>query len=318
MYRHLASEAGNQALGAPQDVRHRAFRMRRTGLHSMGRVEKMRWLASASKETVMWQRRRWLAAAGAGWLGIGPVWGQAAAGTVGVVILHGKGGGPRGLVLPLAEALQARGMRVRNLAMPWSGRRHYDAGPESAQEQVARAIAELKREGAQRVFLVGHSQGGVFALHLAALLPLAGVVALAPGGNVASPVFETHLGSERRLARELVAAGRGSDVQTFADFEGSNGKNAVQARADVYWAWFDPQGVMNQERAIRAVPVNLPVLYVAPTGDFPALRRANPGLYSQLPSKALSRYAEPHASHTEAPTEAASLVGDWLMETAAR
>lgn len=265
----------------------------------------------------MWQRRQWLMVAVAGLVGHRAVLAQPA-GEVGVVIMHGKGGGPKGLVRKLAEALQARGMRVRNLTMPWSGQRNYDAGPEAAQAQVAQAITELQGEGARRVFLIGHSQGGVYALHLAAQLPVAGIVALAPGGNVASAVFETHLGAERRRAREMVEAGRGAEAENFADYEGSKGKNVFRARADVYWAWFDPQGVMNQERAIRAVPATLPVLYVAPTGDYPALRKANPGLYSQLPSKAVSRYAEPAASHMQVPSDAAALIGDWLMEMAAR
>lgn len=264
----------------------------------------------------MWQRRKWIAGTAALLaLGRATVHAQAP-GSIGVVILHGKGGGPKGLVRKLAEALQERGMKVRNLAMPWSGQRNYDVSPDAGQEEVARALAELQREGAQRLFLVGHSQGGVFALHLAARLPVAGVVAVAPGGNVASSIFEQQIGAHRARARELVAAGRGAEVQAFADSEGSKGTNEVRTRADVYWAWFDPAGVMNQERALRALPAQLPVLYVAPTGDYPALRRVNPGMFALLRSQPLTRYLQPDASHVRVPTVAREAIADWLIEAA--
>ncbi|MCA3236715.1 MAG: alpha/beta fold hydrolase [Curvibacter sp.] len=239
-------------------------------------------------------------------------------GCIGVVVMHGKGGKPDGLVGELASGLAGRGMQVRNLEMPWSGRRNYDVAPEAAEAEVAQALDELRRAGAQRLFLVGHSQGGVFALHLGARLPLAGVVAVAPGGNVAAPIYEQQIGAHGAQARELLTAGRGAEVQSFADYEGSKGTTEVRTRADVYWAWFDPAGVMNQERALRALPAQLPVLYVAPTGDYPALRRVNPSLFALLPSQPLTRYLQPDTNHARVPAYAREAIADWLIEASAR
>ncbi|WP_168163352.1 alpha/beta hydrolase [Curvibacter sp. PAE-UM] len=261
----------------------------------------------------MLQRRTWMIAA----LASVALSVAAQTGRIGVVVMHGKGGRPDGLVTELASGLAARGMLVRNLEMPWSGRRGYDVAPEAAEAEVTQALEDLQRAGATRLFLVGHSQGGLYALHLGARLPLAGVVAVAPGGNVAASVYEQHIGAQRARARELVAAGRGAEVQVFADYEGSKGTNEVRTRADVYWAWFDPLGVMNQERALRALPAQLPVLYVAPTGDYPALRRANPGLFAILPPQPLTRYLQPDASHTRVPTVAREAIAGWLIEAAA-
>lgn len=239
-------------------------------------------------------------------------------GHIGVVVMHGKGGQPDGLVAELAGSLAARGMRVRNLEMPWSGRRGYDVSPQAAEAEVAQALEDLRGAGAQRLFLVGHSQGGLYALHLAGRLPLAGVVAVAPGGNVGAAIYEQQIGPQRAQARALVAEGRGAEVHAFADYEGSKGTTEVRTRADIYWAWFDPQGVMNQERALRALPANLPVLYVAPTGDYPALRRANPGLFAILPAQPLTRYLQPAASHARAPAVAREAIADWLAEAGGR
>lgn len=236
---------------------------------------------------------------------------------IGVVVMHGKGGRPDRLVGELAAHLLARGFLVRNLEMPWSGRRNYDASPDDAQAEVAQAWAGLQGSGATRLFLVGHSQGGLYALHLGARLPLlTGVVAVAPGGNVASAVYEEQIGAERARARALIEAGRGTEVDAYADYEGSKGKNTVRTRAELYWAWFDPQGVMNQERALRALPARLPVLYIAPTGDYPALQRVNPRLYALLTPQALTRLLQPSASHSQAPTVAREAIADWLIEVA--
>ncbi|QBK04295.1 alpha/beta hydrolase [Hylemonella gracilis] len=236
---------------------------------------------------------------------------------IGVVVMHGKGGRPDRLVGELAAHLQARGFLVRNLEMPWSGRRNYDASPDEAQAEVAQAWVGLQGDGATRLFLVGHSQGGLYALHLGARLPLlTGVVAVAPGGNVGSVAYEEQIGVERARARASVEAGRGAEIDAFADYEGSKGKSTVRTRAEIYWAWFDPQGVMNQERALRALPARMPVLYIAPTGDYPALQRVNPRLYALLSPQALTRLLQPAASHAQAPTVAREAIANWLVEVA--
>lgn len=247
----------------------------------------------------------------------GTAWGQSAAPVpaqhIGVVVLHGKGGQPSGLVAGLAAQLQAQGFQVRNLEMPWSGQRQYDASPLQAQQQVADALDAMARNGALRRVVVGHSQGAVFALHLAARLPLDAVVAIAPGGNTGTALYAQKLGAHLAQARALVEAGRGQELADFADYEGSKGLLPVRTRADLFAAWFDPQGVMHLERALRTVPSTLPVLYLAPTGDYPALQRANPGLFALLPPNPRHRFEQPDATHTNVPTLAAAHIGQWLV-----
>src|SRR5262245_47490954 len=92
-------------------------------------------------------------------------------GPIGIVIMHGKGGDPAGIVSRLAETLEAEGYLVTNLEMPWSGKRNYDVPVARAEEEVAAAMAALRTRGASRVFVAGHSQGAAFALHLAGKLP---------------------------------------------------------------------------------------------------------------------------------------------------
>ncbi|MGP1665661.1 MAG: hypothetical protein ACTS5I_07085, partial [Rhodanobacter sp.] len=41
--------------------------------------------------------------------------------SMGIVVMHGKGGSPDRLVKPLANGLEKKGYRVASLEMPWSG-----------------------------------------------------------------------------------------------------------------------------------------------------------------------------------------------------
>ena len=53
--------------------------------------------------------------------------------TIGIVIMHGKGGRPERFVSVLAEGLERKGWLVANIEMPWSGRREYDVDTAGAE-----------------------------------------------------------------------------------------------------------------------------------------------------------------------------------------
>src|SRR4051794_919699 len=85
---------------------------------------------------------------------------------IGVVVMHGKGGSPTRFVSELASALQDQGVLVANLDMPWSGSRNYDVDTAAAEKQVQEALDGMRAKGATKLFVAGHSQGGIFALHV--------------------------------------------------------------------------------------------------------------------------------------------------------
>jgi dienelactone hydrolase len=93
---------------------------------------------------------------------------------IGIVVMHGKGGLPTGYVAHLANTLAAKGYLVASPEMPWSGRRHYDVPVRRAEEEVDAAVNALRSRGAVKVFVAGHSQGGLFALHVAGALAFDG------------------------------------------------------------------------------------------------------------------------------------------------
>jgi len=133
---------------------------------------------------------------------------------IGVVIMHGKGGSPTRFVAGLASFLEQKGYLVANLEMPWSGSREYNATVEAAEKEVDAAIDSLRAKGAVKVFVAGHSQGGLFAIYYGGKHPVDGIIAIAPGGNVATPIYRREVGPSVEQARRLIADGKGNVPKT--------------------------------------------------------------------------------------------------------
>jgi pimeloyl-ACP methyl ester carboxylesterase len=238
----------------------------------------------------------------------------AAPNTIGVVVMHGKGGSPTRHVSGLASFLGQKGILVANLDMPWSGRREYDVPVEAAEKEVDAALAAMRAQGAGKLFVIGHSQGGVFAIHYGSKHPVDGVIAIAPGGNVANPVFRKELGPMVEKVRQLIAEGKGNQRLRLNDYESSKGTLTVTTTPAAYLSWFDPEGAMNQLKSSKALSPQTPVLFVAPKNDYPGLVRVKSMMFEALPKHPLTRMVEPDASHLEAPSAAREEIVRWIAE----
>jgi len=235
---------------------------------------------------------------------------------IGIVLMHGKGGMPTGHVAELARQLQTQGILLANLEMPWSKQREYDVPVSAGVAEVETALAALRGQGAHKLFVAGHSQGGVFAFHLGTRLKFDGLVAIAPGGNVANAVYAEKLGSHIAQARRLLADGKGGEKMAFADYEGAKGTFPVLTTPAIYLSWFDPDGAMNQAKSAQEMNPAIPVLYVAPTQDYPGLQRVKQQMFGALPKNPLTKMVQPQASHTGAPTASVQLILDWTLAVA--
>jgi pimeloyl-ACP methyl ester carboxylesterase len=181
---------------------------------------------------------------------------------------------------------------------------------------VDAALDALRARGAGKVFVAGHSQGGLFALHYGGKRPVDGVIAIAPGGNVANQVFRKELGPTVEQARKLVAQGKGNERTRLGDYENAKGSYPVTSTPAAYLTWFDPDGAMNQVKASNAMHPQVPVLFVAPKNDYPGLLRVRPMMFDALPKHALTRMVEPAASHIDAPSAAREEIAGWIAEVA--
>lgn len=234
---------------------------------------------------------------------------------IGVVVMHGKGGQPSRHVSELAAAMERAGFQVANLEMPWSGRRQYDVPISGAIEEVTNALQGFRAKGAKKVFLAGHSQGGLFALHYAGTQSVDGVLAITPGGQVDSSAFLSNLGSHLENARDMIKEGRGNERADFADYEGSKGTNPITTAPSIYLDWFDPSGAFTTKIFERVKP-GTPVLYVAPTRDYPGLAKAKQRNFGALPANPKTRMYEPNSDHLKAPTASIDEAIAWIRQVA--
>ncbi len=233
---------------------------------------------------------------------------------IGIVIMHGKGGSPERYVSDLASSLEQEGYLVANLEMPWSGAREYDVNVEAAEKEIESGLDMLRGKGAKKLFVAGHSQGGLFALYFGGKHLVDGVIAIAPGGSVNSSVFRENLGESVALARKLIAEGKGSEKTPLTDYEGSRGTYSIFTAPLVYLSWFDPDGAMSLARAAKAVKPQVPVLYIVPTGDYPPLLKAKQPMFALLPRNPLTKLYEPDSNHLDAPYYSINEIVRWTTE----
>jgi pimeloyl-ACP methyl ester carboxylesterase len=232
-------------------------------------------------------------------------------GAIGVVLMHGKGGSPSGWVADLAGALERQGVLVANIEMPWSGRRDYDVGVAAAENEIVLAMEELRRKGAGKLFVAGHSQGGRFALYFGSRQLCNGIIAIAPGGEVDAPNARKWFGEDLERARSLVAEGRGGEKLRFSDHEGSKGSYPIVTTPQAYAEWFDPEGAMSS-LALRQFNPAIPVLWISPSRDYLSLLKSAEKNYASLPPNPLSRFWRPDADHKGAPAASAAEIGRWM------
>jgi pimeloyl-ACP methyl ester carboxylesterase len=235
---------------------------------------------------------------------------------IGIVIMHGKGGSPTGLVADLARTLDGKGYAVANIEMPWSGRRNYDVPASRGVEEVEAAVAGLRAKGAKKVFVAGHSQGGAFTVHLTGKLPVDGFVVIAPGGNVDHYFFMGKISGSVARARQLVADGKGNEPVALDDFEGARGVYPVTVAPAVYLTWFDADSAMSMEKSARAANPAIPILWIVPTREAPGLRKMNVPMFRSLPANPRTKLYEPDSDHRGAPTASAEEIARWINEVA--
>lgn len=235
---------------------------------------------------------------------------------IGIVIMHGKGGSPTKHVSDLASSLEAQGFLVANPEMPWSGRRDYDVNVGGAEREVESALSSLRDKGAQKLFVAGHSQGGLFALYFGGKHIVDGVIAIAPGGHAGSPIFREKLGESVESARRAIAEGKGDEKTRLTDFEYSKGSYAITATPSSYLTWFDPEGAMNQTKAVRSISPSVPVLLIVPKNDYPGLLKVKQQTFDALPKNPRTKLYEPNSSHLNAPSASIKEIVEWMTTVA--
>ncbi|MCC6946380.1 MAG: alpha/beta fold hydrolase [Bradyrhizobiaceae bacterium] len=245
------------------------------------------------------------------WLAAAPAHAQSAnLNGFGVVLMHGKGGMPGGLIASTAAALQAAGAKVIMPEMPWSRTRMYAATYEDTMLEIDKAVAALKAQGATRIVVGGQSFGANAAIGYAARRDgLAGVVALAPGHVPERAVFSKLTAPGIARAKQLIAEGKGDAAGMFPDVNQAK-TSEVRATAKIYLSLFDPNGPAPMPKnAATMKPV--PFLWVIGRSD-PLFSAGPDYAFNRSPKNPKSKYLEVKAGHENTPDVAKGDVVAWL------
>jgi len=160
---------------------------------------------------------------------------------VGVILMHGVGGTPK-LVAQLEGPLTRAGAIVATPMMPWARGRDFDKSYEDSMAEIDGIVAQLRRKGATRIVVGGHSIGAAAALGYAARHDdVAGLLLLAPGHTPELAGFARRLSQSISKAHDLVKAGKGAARSHFENLNQGRA-NRIRTSADIYLTWFDSRG----------------------------------------------------------------------------
>lgn len=212
------------------------------------------------------------------------------------MLLHGKWDKPPTLVMPLARQLESAGYKVATPAMPWSGLREYDAGYPQALAEIEAAAQSLRDKGAKRIVVAGQSFGGNGALAYAASGRAVDAIAvLSPGHTPERGQFRNAVEASVDKARTMQAAGQGAEKAWFDD-RNQRLSRTVRTTADIYFSYFDPEGLGNMQLTAGKIPNSLPIFMAVGTADS-MVGVAEASILRKAPPHEKSKYLVVPADH---------------------
>jgi pimeloyl-ACP methyl ester carboxylesterase len=228
---------------------------------------------------------------------------------VGIVLMHGKWAGPPAPPIQvLATALRAKDFKVITPVMPWGQKRMYDADYPTALSEIEASVEILRKKGAKRIIVAGHSFGANASIAYAASgREVDGVIAIAPGHCPDLQKF----GASVAKARKMIAKGKAEETASFDD--NNQGKNrTISTTAKIYLSFFDPDGLGVMPKSAAAIPKPVPFLWVIGTHDH-LYRHGENYVFNKVPKHPRNSYLVVNADHSGTPKVAASQIVDWIM-----
>ncbi len=233
---------------------------------------------------------------------------------IGVVLMHGKWGNtnPGSPTGKLARAIEGGGFLVEFRDMPWSRERAYDKDVEGALAEIDAAVKRLKDKGAARIVIAGQSLGANIAMAYGAHRDgLAGIMAISPGHVPESVVIRPALAGDVTRAREMIAAGKGAEKESFLDINQGERKN-LSASAQIYLSWMDPEGVAVMPKSATQIKPGTPFFWIVGEKDS-IVERGKGYAFDKVPAHPKNAYVViPGGAHGDTQTIATPKILEWL------
>jgi pimeloyl-ACP methyl ester carboxylesterase len=176
-------------------------------------------------------------------------------------------------------------------------------------KEIDAVVERLRKKGAKRILVGGHSMGGNAALGYGARRDgLAGLILLAPGHSPGRHGFDRLVAESVAKARKLVSAGKGGRKAKFRDPNVSRTRN-VSATADIYLSWFDSRGPALMPKNAVNLKENTPVFCADGTKE----RNQNCTYVGvSLPGYPKNKFVSVKADHVGVPSASRQQLLSWL------
>jgi pimeloyl-ACP methyl ester carboxylesterase len=255
-----------------------------------------------------------VAAVFAALIGISPSF-AVAADDVGVILMHGKGGTAksRSPIGKLASSLESAGFIVLAPDMPWSRSRIWELSFEEAMAEIDGYVEELRKNGAKKIVVGGHSVGANAAIGYGARREgLAGILAIAPGHIPEVAGFQSRMGNDYLRAKKMVDNGQGDKADDFKDFNQGRASE-VSAKAKDYLSWYDPNGPAVMPKNAKNLKPNTPLMWIIGEKDV-MLRQGREKNYAfnRAPAHPKSIYTVVRGGHRVTPQKGEDEIIEWL------
>jgi len=236
--------------------------------------------------------------------------------TIGVVVMHGKWDSPNGHIAGFANSLEKEGFVVVRPEMPWSGRRSYDAGVDGMVKDIDAAIVKLREQGANKIFVAGHSFGTAGALRYITQTKVNGMIALAPGHAPEGRGFAAKTADSIKKAKEMSQSGQADEKGWFADINTGSRSKSLQMTARIYLDYFDPEGPMNFRNNAATIRTDVPVLWIAGINEEESLKNVSKAALASMPKTTPPMVVEVPGGHMDTPDQASAIAITWIKELA--
>jgi dienelactone hydrolase len=230
---------------------------------------------------------------------------------IGIVLMHGKNGIPATpSLMRLASRLDFEGFIVITPDMPYSKGRQYDKSYEETMAEIDGAVTELKKRGANKIFVAGHSLGANVALHYGTIRAVDGIMAIAPGHVIETPQFQQRIGDSLQRAKAFLKEGKGDESTRFQDMN-QGIKSTIWVTPKIYLSWFDPDGNAVMPKNAAALKPGTALLWIIGIQD--RLYKEGPAYaFDKAPANVNNKYLVVNSDHIDTPKDAAEEIAKWL------
>lgn len=234
---------------------------------------------------------------------------------LGVVLMHGKMGSAsaKSPVGKLASYLRGKGIIVVAPDMPWSKKRRFDKDYEASMLEIDKYADKLRKKGATKIVIGGHSIGANAALGYGARREgLAGVLAIAPGHIPDVAGYQKKIKNDWQRAKKMVDAGKGNKKAKFRD-RNQGKQSKINMKASVYLSWFDPKGPAAMPNNAVNLKKDTPLLWIIGEKDVMHIRRGENYAYTNAPETPHNAYVVVKGGHKATPQKGKKEILSWLQ-----